>query len=1080
MFCRVIGKESLGIGKIISENSKEAVVEFFVSPCSPPMLIKAKIKDAIKIDLSPETRVYVQDEKTGLWHAGRVLVAGDGEVRVKFPNSLILSLESDVVNVRCNFSIEDPIPFLVSFINHTPLFSDARRNFVKAVLDQRRACRGISGLLSSVVELESHQIRVVERVLKDSVQRYLLADEVGLGKTIEAGIIIRQCVLDDPDHFITVVVPAHLVPQWRCELAQKFLLDYVLDRSVFVVALDDAKALSVLLPQAKMLVVDEVHQLVKGIDLSAPDDLYRSICATAHQVERLLLVSATPVFGNEAGFLAMLHLLEPQIYSLGDLDSFKTKIANRQPLTHLLAELSPDNVFMEDAIDRLIAMFPEDVLLQNYGTRLQNLLNEGEAGEEEMAEAIGVIRSHVSETYRLHRRILRNRRSDVDGLTPKRDGLGTVNYQSSERFAVFTLLEQWRSTASLSVYRDEEGEAATVLKRNFVLLLDALFTSPPELIRLAEKRLGLDDDNTCLEFPLFEGEEDILLRLRDAAVQLDGDRTKLEALLGLLQQLVPTKKVVVFCTFAETATAVVSFLKETFPGKVATPHSGAACSLENFVADSTCSILVCDRRSEEGFNLHQGRGERVMVHYDLPLDPNRIEQRIGRLDRYGCPSDIRCYALVCEDDVFETEWSKCLKEGFDVFDQSIATLQYLIESQMAGLRRDLMIQGLDAIQTLSGRLGGESGLLLNELHRIELQDQLDAMQNETLDVFDALEEVDCEWKGIQAQVDSWVEQCLLFDKVPHHIEGAPPPDRVFRFQYNHDKNRNTLVPLARFMEKFLPVIDLKARGGGSANPRSFPFSYRRDTATAKGVQLLRYGNPFMDNMMEFTSQDDRGKCFALWRCAPDYLPVEKVDHFFRFDFIVEVDLDPALDVVRERSLPHLKTFSQALRRQGDIVLPPLYHSVWLDADFEIPGARLVEKYLELPYSKHPRRDGTWDRNLNHHRWEGVWGLNLPVLKGWGEVCTAARGAAVALFREATNLDEKLRHVLADMASYDEVYFSQRRSRLSLLADNEREVEERELETEMILREALSRGIAEPRISLDSVGAVFLSNFTPFK
>jgi hypothetical protein len=67
-----------------------------------------------------------------------------------------------------------------------------------------------------------------------------------------------------------------------------------------------------------------------------------------------------------------------------------------------------------------------------------------------------------------------------------------------------------------------------------------------------------------------------------------------------------------------------------------------------------------------------------------------------------------------------------------------------------------------------------------------------------------------------------------------------------------------------------------------------------------------------------------------------------------------------------------------------------------------------------------------------------------------------------------------------MANYDEVYFSQRRSRLSLLPDNERGVEERELETEMVLREALRRGIAEPRISLDSVGAVFLSNFAPFK
>lgn len=1079
MFCKVIGKESLGIGKIVSATSRNAVVEFFVSPCEPPTVFEVPRKDAVKTNLAQETRVYVQDEKTGLWETGRVLVAEEDEVRIQFPNHRIVSLDNQVVYVRCNVPIKDPIPFLASFINHTPRFSDSRRRFVKAVLDQRRACRGMSGLLSSVIELESHQVRVVERVLKDPVQRYILADEVGLGKTIEAGVIIRQYVLDSPDHFIVIAVPGHLVEQWRCELTQKFLLAYVLGRSVFVVAFDDV-ALRSLLPNAKMLVVDEVHQLVKGIDLEEPGPLYQEVCAAAHQAERLLLVSATPVFGNEASFLAMLHLLDPLIYSLSDLDTFKTKITNRQPLTHLLAEFSPDNLFMEDATDKLTAMFPADALLQKYGNRLMDLLNEVEADEEDMLEAIGAIRSHVSETYRLHRRILRNRRSNVEGLTPERMGLKTVTYQSAERRAAFTILEQWRSTAALSVYQDEEGESATALGEIFALFLDAVFSSPRELLCLVERRLGTADEEACLTIPLFQGEKEILFRLQGTAVELRGDGTKLEALRNLLQQLVPKRKVIVFCTFAETATAVADFLEDSFPGRVAMHHPSSDCSLDCFLDDPNCTILVCDRNAEEGLNLHKGNGEKVMVHYDLPLSPNRIEQRIGRLDRYGFPYDIRSYAVLCEDDVHETEWCTCLEEGFGVFDQSIATLQYLIEAEMAGLRRALLVQGREAVQALTGRLGGESGLMVNELHKIELQDQLDAMQDEPMDAFDALVEVDCNWKGIQAQVDSWVEDNLLFEKTPHHIEGHSPPDRVFRFQYNHDHNRNTLVPLDRFIEKFLPVIDLNARGGGSAKPRSFPFSYRRETAIAKGLQLLRYGNPFMDGMMDFTSQDDRGKSFALWRYAPDYVPTEQVDYFFRFDFIVEVDLEPALELARQRNLSNLKTLYQALRRQGDIALPPLFHTVWVDADFVLPDMQLVSDYLELDYSKVPRRDGSWDRNINHERWEDVWKLNLPVIKGWQQVCSDAHGAALALFRKATNLDQELRRVLANMDKHDEVHFAQRNSRLSLLSAKEREVEEQELETEILLREALRQGIANPRISLDTVGAVFLSNFNPFR
>lgn len=71
------------------------------------------------------------------------------------------------------------------------MFAEARSGFVRAIIGQRAACQGMSALYSSVIELDSHQVEVVRRVLQDPAQRYLLADEVGLGKTIEAGILIR-------------------------------------------------------------------------------------------------------------------------------------------------------------------------------------------------------------------------------------------------------------------------------------------------------------------------------------------------------------------------------------------------------------------------------------------------------------------------------------------------------------------------------------------------------------------------------------------------------------------------------------------------------------------------------------------------------------------------------------------------------------------------------------------------------------------------------------------------------------------------------------------------------------------------
>jgi ATP-dependent helicase HepA len=128
---------------------------------------------------------------------------------------------------------------------------------------QRAASMGMSALLACVVELEAHQVEVVRRVLQDPVQRYLLADEVGLGKTIEAGVLIRQCILDaEKNCTVLVLVPAPLVGQWRSELSSKFFLGRCLDRSVHVVAFDDGDRIRAILPKSTMLVIDEAHHLV--------------------------------------------------------------------------------------------------------------------------------------------------------------------------------------------------------------------------------------------------------------------------------------------------------------------------------------------------------------------------------------------------------------------------------------------------------------------------------------------------------------------------------------------------------------------------------------------------------------------------------------------------------------------------------------------------------------------------------------------------------------------------------------------------------------------------------------------------
>ena len=119
----------------------------------------------------------------------------------------------------------NPVTVLAAGGNESAYFHDARLPLLKNLADQRAASASTFAFLSSAVELYPHQVRAALTVLSDPVQRYLLADEVGLGKTIEAGFVIRQTLLDHPDARIVILAPDALRPQWAQELREKFFID---------------------------------------------------------------------------------------------------------------------------------------------------------------------------------------------------------------------------------------------------------------------------------------------------------------------------------------------------------------------------------------------------------------------------------------------------------------------------------------------------------------------------------------------------------------------------------------------------------------------------------------------------------------------------------------------------------------------------------------------------------------------------------------------------------------------------------------------------------------------------------------
>jgi len=109
--------------------------------------------------------------------------------------------------------------------HETPFFFEQRRALLWELLRQNRLCHGLPAFLSSKIELLQHQVEIAARILRDPTIRYLLADEVGLGKTIEACIVLRQLRLDAPDVRSAVFVPDALVrtaPWWHSSDCTRF------------------------------------------------------------------------------------------------------------------------------------------------------------------------------------------------------------------------------------------------------------------------------------------------------------------------------------------------------------------------------------------------------------------------------------------------------------------------------------------------------------------------------------------------------------------------------------------------------------------------------------------------------------------------------------------------------------------------------------------------------------------------------------------------------------------------------------------------------------------------------------------
>lgn len=904
-----------GIGKLVSHADGVCVVSVFRS-------INRSERVTVALDrlkrgyLSRQTRVYVRkSESFRLGRVTRYFRRDDGliDYEVRFPNGSIADLSEVELHVRPWNAPDDPAEVLAAGGAESQFLHDRRHAAVEVLTNLRGAAQGLSALPSASVELVPHQIAAVRRILTDPIQRYLLADEVGLGKTIEAGLVIRQRLIDEPSTKVAIVVPSRLLKQWRSELSNKIRLDQF-EGSIELFAHEDLLSVP---PSPEILVVDEAHHLV-GVKEGPLSASAARLEVLSRECEVLLLLSATPALGDPERFLALLNLLDPVSHPIDDLAGFETKLAKRREFGRLLLGLDPTSPAMviRQRASEAQRLFSDDSVVADLAPRLIEATRTDERLSAELCEQL---KGHIAESYRIHQRLIRSRRADAKGWEfmprgPHSEGSLDLSHVRVEadpddrNSELQASIEEWRLTA-LDVVDPSDRVRITGLAIRYRDMIEALGV---DLVSFRNEIAVLA--------PMFDGEREILDALLSIAEQDGDETTRMSISVESTKRLIKTlssanshPKIVAFSSSTEAAVCFHGLLAERSEEVDCLLSAGSASAatgddqISRFQASRRAAVLVLDRGGEEGLNLNFAD---AIVHLDLPFSAARMEQRIGRLDRFGRRhSLIRHRILVPSDDEGSpwSEWQDVLTDGLRIFHRSISDVQFLLED----IERDVLVS------LLSNGPAGSPDLARMVRARIEderrSQDEqfaLDrlALAEEPIEEFiETLEEAEEQEKAVENAMQAWLLGVLQISRHPH---ARPHPD-----PFDLAADYHTLIPQTPWLAAF-GLDRLKA------------MTWRRRIASSRpDVTLLRPGTPIMDAVDRYTRWDDRGTAFATWRIDPEWNEEPWLG------FKVTLAVEPAIEM---SDLSNPTASQRALFRRAQRYLTPFTTTLFLDS-----GASLV-------------------------------------------------------------------------------------------------------------------------------------------
>jgi ATP-dependent helicase HepA len=596
----------LGLGKVSSIDFRRITIDFhngetkriYTKENAPLKRIIFKTGDSIKLEDGSSGHVTSVDNQSAIviYNVGSKVF---DETKLSYDNKITAPLDRLLAS-------------------HVDTLDDFKLRAETLKLRNKIVESEVRGFIGGRIELIPHQLYIAKEVTARHVRRIMLADEVGLGKTIEACMILHRLIVSGRANQVLVVVPESMVHVWFVELLRKFNLLFTIikqpdyadeelpdnsnlfsDTSLNLISLNYLVNCEEVTRKAietswDLIIVDEAHHLIEN---TPPFEIIKLL---SQKTRDILLLTATPQHYGEMYHFARLKILDPARYS--DFDLFCKEAGEHKKIAGITGKILDGTPLSKIEIDEITPLLSEELAAKSF-------TKSGELTSDERKQSV----AELIDRQGIGRALFRNTRVVIGGF-PKREV--TVKFFDADSAVCQN---------AVSYFQEDKSNSINTKKR--------IFTKDPRVSYLAELLRQHENDKFL-----------IICRCKESAIAL-GDA---------LQKVINVNTAL----FHEELTLLQRDRNAAW-----------------FAEDEGARILICSEIGSEGRNFQFSH--RIFL-FDLPPNPELVEQRIGRLDRIGQKNTVSIYvpALNNTPDYFFAEW---FHKGLGIFSETVSAAQEVFD-----------------------------------------------------------------------------------------------------------------------------------------------------------------------------------------------------------------------------------------------------------------------------------------------------------------------------------------------------------------------------------------------------------------